>query len=86
MSNKLFHKIRIVTKNLYRFLTFLMKIIQFLFVNGYKLEKDKQYNINFATFGAIAGEEYFINRGLLHHLPNKEAELIKSLADIIKNN
>lgn len=57
-----------------------------VFVNGYKLEKDKQYNINFATFGAIAGEEYFINRGLLHHLPNKEAELITSLADIIKNN
>ena len=43
MSNKLFHKIRIVTKNLYRFLTFLMKIIQFLFQNR-KFESQ-----NFAT-------------------------------------
>ena len=31
LSNKLFRKIRIVTKNLYRFLTFLMKKIQFQF-------------------------------------------------------
>ena len=56
------------------------------FVNGYKLEEGRQYNINFATFGSIAGEEYFVNRGLLHHLPNKEGELINSLANIIKNN
>ena len=40
LSNKLFHKIRIVTKNLYRFLTFLMKIIQFLFQIG-KMQSQK---------------------------------------------
>ena len=41
--NKLFRKIRIVTKNLYRFLAFLMKIIQFKFQNR-KIESQ-----NFAT-------------------------------------
>ena len=43
LSNKLFPKIRIVTKNLYRFLTFLMKIIQFQFQIG------KMQSQNFAT-------------------------------------
>jgi len=31
LSNNFFHDCRVVTKNLYRFLTFLMKIIQFQF-------------------------------------------------------
>ncbi len=53
-------------------------------VNGYVLEKGKQYNINFGTFGAVAGEEYFINKPVLDYLPDKEQELIHSLAEIIK--
>ncbi len=56
------------------------------FVNGYNLQKGNQYNINFGTFGSIAGEEYFINKGLLKYLPNKEQCLIDALSQIIKKN
>lgn len=56
------------------------------FVNGYNLQKGNQYNINFGTFGSIAGEEYFINKGLLKYLPDMENNLINSLAQIIKKN
>ena len=34
LSNNFVHNFRVVTKNLYRFLTFLMKIIQFRFQIG----------------------------------------------------
>lgn len=54
------------------------------FVNGYNLQKGNQYNINFGTFGSIAGEEYFINKGLLKYLPDMENNLIESLSQIIK--
>ena len=53
-------------------------------VNGHKLEKGSQYNINFAIFGAIAGDEYFINKGLVDYLPDKEVEMLESLSQIIK--
>lgn len=53
-------------------------------VNGYNLQKGNQYNINFGTFGSIAGEEYFINKGLLKYLPDMENNLIESLSQIIK--
>lgn len=56
------------------------------FVNGYNLQKGNQYNINFGTFGSIAGEEYFINKGLLKYLPNMERNLIESLSQIIRKN
>ena len=60
------------------------------FINGNKkdnkFEKGKQYNINFATFGPVAGEEYFLNKGVLHYLPNLEDKLVDTLAEIIKNN
>lgn len=56
------------------------------FVNGYNLQKGNQYNINFGTFGSIAGEEYFINKGLLKYLPNMESNLIESLSQIIRKN
>lgn len=56
------------------------------FINGYNLQKGNQYNINFSTFGSIAGEEYFINKGLLKYLPNKEQCLIDALSQIIKKN
>lgn len=56
------------------------------FVNGYNLQKGNQYNINFCTFGSIAGEEYFINKGLLKYLPNKKQSLIDALSQIIKKN
>lgn len=56
------------------------------FVNGYNLQKGNQYNINFGTFGSIAGEEYFINKGLLRYLPDMESKLIESLSQIIKKN
>ena len=55
-------------------------------VNGFNLGKGGQYSINFATFGSVAGEEYFINSGLMHRLPNIEEKLVSSLAEIIKNN
>lgn len=55
-------------------------------VNGYNLQKGNQYNINFGTFGSIAGEEYFINKGLLKYLPNMESNLIESLSQIIRKN
>lgn len=53
-------------------------------INGKNLEKGKQYNIIFDTFGPVAGEEYFISKSLLHRLPNFEDKLIGSLAEIIK--
>lgn len=56
------------------------------FVNDYNLQKGNQYNINFGTFGSIAGEEYFINKGLLKYLPNMESNLIESLSQIIRKN
>ena len=56
------------------------------FVNGYNLQKGNQYNINFGTFGSIAGEEYFINKGLLRYLPDMESNLIESLSQIIRKN
>ena len=55
-------------------------------VNGIKLEKNKQYNLNFGVFGQIAGEEYFLNKDLVGYLPNKQAELVAKLANVIKTN
>ena len=55
-------------------------------INGYKLEKNKQYNLNFGTFGQVAGEEYFLNKDLVTYLPNKETELIAKLTNVIKAN
>jgi len=55
-------------------------------INGYTLLKGKQYNINFGTFGGIAGEEYFINKDVIKYLPSKKNQLIDSLAEVIKNN
>lgn len=55
-------------------------------VNGYKLSKGKQYNINFGTFGSVAGEEYFINKSVLNKLPDEENKLVNVLSTIIKNN
>lgn len=56
------------------------------FVNGYNLQKGNQYNINFGTFGSIAGEEYFINKSLLKYLSDMETYLIESLSQVIKKN
>ena len=55
-------------------------------LNDNDLKKGDQYNINFGTFGAIAGREYFINKGLLKYLPNKEKELLDILVKVIKRN
>ena len=55
-------------------------------VNDHILKKGEQYNINFSTFGEIAGEEYFINKGLVKYLPNKKSEMIEALAKKIKDN
>ena len=55
-------------------------------VNGIKLEKNTQYNLNVGVFGQIAGEEYFLNKDLVGYLPNKQAELVAKLANVIKTN
>lgn len=52
-------------------------------INDHPLQKGNQYNINFGTFGSIAGKEYFLNKGLLKYLPNQEYNLIQALADVI---
>ncbi len=55
-------------------------------INKIDLTAGKQYNINFGTFGKIAGAEYFMNKCVLDCLPDKEEELINALANIIRNN
>ena len=52
----------------------------------YDENSHNQYNINFSTFGAVAGTEYFMNIGTLGAINSKESELISSLAEIIKKN
>lgn len=55
-------------------------------INGFEMEPNKQYNINFGTLGEVSGEEYFINKYLSLILPNKEDELVNKIATIIANN
>jgi hypothetical protein len=55
-------------------------------VNEYSLKKGNQYNINFGTFGSIAGKEYFLSKSLLKYLPNKEDDLLEAIVEVIKNN
>lgn len=57
--------------------------------NNIPLKKGRQYRIEFGTFGAIKGEEYFLNKIVADNLDvlnSKEKEMLNSLAEIIKNN
>lgn len=51
-----------------------------------KIEGNNLYNIKFGKFGAIRGEEYFMNKSLVSCLPDSEGELVEILSDIIKRN
>ena len=56
------------------------------FFNGEVLKTGRQYNINFATFGSVSNDEYFMLKSQISCLDNKEDDLINLLGEIIKKN
>ena len=56
-------------------------------INGYILEPNSTYKINFGMLErGSGGEEYFLNKGLISFVPCYEKELIDRLNRIIKGN